>query len=425
MSTFDLVILTNGPGEITTWLYPLLQALPRVLPSGARENLRLSVLLSPCPHANGSERDLVARYGEVDRILPASEFFSFLLWGRTPENWQWSDRGLVVFLGGDQFYTVAIARRLGYGSLAYVEWEARWLSWINRFALAREGSLGRIPRQYRQKCRVVGDLMTDVHGVDGKVPAPSRPQIALLPGSKSLKLALCLPLFLAIAEALAQERPELEFFIPLAPTLTPETLPRFADSAHHGTIAATGGTTAQLKTVGDRHWLETARGVKIEIVTDFPAHGVLAQSQFAITTVGANTAQLGAIGVPMVVILPTHQPEMMRAWDGIPGILVNLPGVGTGLAKLINRHIVRRAIKNHRLFAWPNLWAKREIVPELLGEVRPQQVKQLILNYLDHPDRLTALKRELRSLSPHPHAATALAQMIADTLEHQRPRPSP
>lgn len=43
----DVVILTNGPGEVATWVKPVLAALRRNFP-GQRSALRISVSLTPC-----------------------------------------------------------------------------------------------------------------------------------------------------------------------------------------------------------------------------------------------------------------------------------------------------------------------------------------------------------------------------------------
>jgi lipid-A-disaccharide synthase len=68
-----------------------------------REKVRISVVLSPCTHATGKEAAIALSYPEVDRVQGADHFLKFLLWGKTAENWEWRDRGVVVFLGGDQF----------------------------------------------------------------------------------------------------------------------------------------------------------------------------------------------------------------------------------------------------------------------------------------------------------------------------------
>ena len=136
MQPVDIVILTNGPGEVATWVRPVVKALQQEQKRD-RSLSRISVILSPCPHATGKEAKIVASYSEVARVQSAEHFFPFLLWGKTVDNWDWHQQGIVIFLGGDQFYTLAISKRLGYSSLIYGEWDARWYRWIDRFAVMR------------------------------------------------------------------------------------------------------------------------------------------------------------------------------------------------------------------------------------------------------------------------------------------------
>ena len=81
-----------------------------------------------------------------------------------------------------------------------------------------------------------------------------------------------------------------------------------------------------------------------------------------------------AFAIPVIVVLPTQQLDAMRNWDGLPGILAQLPGIGTPISKLINRFMIRYIRNNHKLFAWPNIWAKREVGPELLGRLSTENV---------------------------------------------------
>jgi lipid-A-disaccharide synthase len=98
----------------------------------------------------------------------------------------------------------------------------------------------------------------------------------------------------------------------------------------------------------------------------------------------------------------------MRSWDGIPGILANLPGFGAIFAKIINRLV----LKQGKLFAWPNIWAKQEIVPELVGELQPEDIGNLVLNYLDHPEQLEAMRQRLRQVRGEAGAAHKLANIV-------------
>ena len=125
--------------------------------------------------------------------------------------------------------------------------------------------------------------------------------------------------------------------------------------------------------------------MKVELHTEFPAYEWLSECTLCLTTLGANTAELGALCIPMVVIVAMQQLDAMRAWDGIPGILANLPILGSPFAKIINT-IAYRTLGNQKL-AWPNIWAnQREIVPELIGYLDPKTVAELMIDYLDHPD---------------------------------------
>jgi lipid A disaccharide synthetase len=132
--------------------------------------------------------------------------------------------------------------------------------------------------------------------------------------------------------------------------------------------------------------------------------------------VGANTAELGSLAVPMIVLLPTQQLDAMRAWDGLPGLLARLPGVGQGLARIINFLIIQQVLRKKRLFAWPNIWATREIVPELLGKLEPKEVAQMALDYLEHPEKLEEMRQQLRAVRGQPGAAQKLAELVVKQL---------
>ncbi|CAD5979311.1 hypothetical protein PCC9214_04494 [Planktothrix tepida] len=405
-NNIDILILSNGPGEITTWVRPVVQALREQLQNQPFQ-ARISLILSPCPNATGKEANIARSYPEIDRVQGAEYFWKFLLFGKTAENWDWYQKGVVLFLGGDQFFTVVISKRLGYRSVIYAEWEARWWRYINRFGVMKSEILDTIPQPYQSKLEVIGDLMADVSLSGSSAIISDEIIIGLLPGSKAAKLTQGIPLTLAIVEYLHQKRPQIRFIIPVAPTLDLQTLARFADPQYNPIIAKFGGISAQLH-LGDPAYLETQNGIKIELYTSFPAYDLLSNCQICLTTVGANTAELGALAVPMIVLLPTQQLDAMRSWDGIPGILANLPGLGSIFAKIINQFV----LKQGKLFAWPNIWAKQEIVPELVGELQPEDIANLVLNYLDHPQQLEAMGQRLRQVRGKPGAAQKLATII-------------
>ncbi len=483
---YDILILSNGPGELLTWVRPVVMELRQQLPQA-----RLSLVLSPCPHASGQEMKIAQEFIQIDRVQDPDFFLAFLLTGQTEEAWDWAKRGVVLFLGGDQFFAVWIARRLRYRLVVYAEHRPRWQPWVHAYAVRTE----EIKRRYdggrllghcwAAKMHVVGDLMAD--GVASAVYLPgiplpgwlgsrslptqasasqamaglssltqiSRPfsdpleeaesgktapgrvenrsadeallprgwqrlsdgnrthyQVGLLPGSKPAKLSLGVPLVLAVADELRQLLPNVRFVIPVAPGQTPQSLATYAHPKLNPDMALIYGTSAVLEQTNLGSQFVTPFGTTVQLWTSFPAYSVLANCDLCLTTVGANTAELAYLGVPMVVAIPTNKLEAMRAWDGILGLLARLPGLGTWLARLINAIALRWL----GYLAWPNIWAGQEVVPELRGHLRPIEIAEQMRALLADPERRQRMQRELQRLGGRPGAAQAIVQLVAQQL---------
>ncbi|MBS9392715.1 MAG: lipid-A-disaccharide synthase [Dolichospermum sp. LBC05a] len=410
-SSVDILILSNGPGEVTTWVRPVVKALREQLGHDISQ-VRISVILSPCPHASGKETAIALGYPEVDRVQAAADFWQFLLWGKTAENWDWRNQGAVVFLGGDQLFPVIIGKKLGYKTVVYAEWSARWHNFIDKFAIMKAQVAKNVSPKYIDKFTVVGDLMLEAaeNEITSKIENPKSQIniIGILPGSKAAKLTQGVPLTLAIAEYIHSKLPQTKFFIPVAPTLDLSTLADFAKPENNPLAKAFNFQGADL--IGDN--LVTSTGLIVALKSENPAYHLLSQCSICLTTVGANTAELGALAVPMIVLLPTQQLDAMRSWDGLPGILANLPGVGSSFAKLINWWM----IKNKGLLAWPNIWAQAEIVPELVGKLQPETVGKMVLDLLENPEKLAAIRDKLRSVRGEGGAAEKLAILVKEEL---------
>jgi lipid-A-disaccharide synthase len=419
----DILILSNGPGELATWVRPAVQALRQQL-ANAGTQARISVVLSPCPHATGKEAQIARSYPEVDRVQGSEHFFPFLLSGKTAENWDWHETGVVLFLGGDQFFTVVIGKRLKYGTVIYAEWDARWYRWIDKFAAMKPEVFAKIPQKYANKFTVVGDLIAEVarsqedpRNADRESESRTKIElIGLLPGSKAAKLALGVPLCLSIAQSIHRIRPQTRFVIPVAPTLDVQTLAGFADPKQNPCLHLFENASAELH-LTERPFLQTANKLQVELWTETPAYDLLSECSLCLTTVGANTAELGSLAVPMIVLIPTQQLDAMKAWDGLPGLLANLPLVGSVFATAINWLIWQ--LGKGKLYAWPNIWAQEEIVPELIGKLEPDAVAQLAIDYLSHPDKLAQMGDRLRAVRGESGAAKKIAELVCEEIEVQ------
>ena len=410
-TSVDILILSNGPGEVTTWVRPVVKALREQLGHDISQ-VRISVILSPCPHASGKEATIALGYSEVDRVQAPEHFWQFLLWGKTAQNWHWRDKGVVIFLGGDQVFPVIIGKKLKYKTVVYAEWEARWHNFIDKFAIMKAQVAKNVSSKYADKFIVVGDLMLEA-AENEIISTLENPQsqvniIGLLPGSKAAKLTQGVPLTLAIAEYIHNKLPQTKFFIPVAPTLDLPTLANFANSENNPFTKVFNCPVTDLI---DNKFV-TPTGLTVELKQENPAYHLLSQCSLCLTTVGANTAELGALAVPMIVLLPMQQLDAMRSWDGLPGILVNLPGVGSSFAKIINWWMY----KHKGLLAWPNIWAQSEIVPELVGNLQPEAVGDMVLDLLTNPEKLEAMRDKLRSVRGEGGAADKLATLVKEEL---------
>jgi lipid-A-disaccharide synthase len=423
MTLVDILILSNGPGEVTTWVRPVVTALRQKL-GNDRSQVRISVVLSPCPNASGKEAAIALSYPEVDRVQSAEHFWQFLLWGKTSENWDWSNRGVVVFLGGDQIFPVIIGKKLGYRTVVYAEWEARWHNLIDRFGVMKPKVAEKVSQKYAHKFTVVGDLMLEASSYSSlandqgqRTNDQEQTQIiGILPGSKAAKLTQGVPLTLATAEYIHAKRPKTQFVIPVAPTLDLQTLANFADPQKNPfveTFKFSGASLVMPEQSDEYPLLKTGKGLNVELHQENPAYGILSHCCICLTTVGANTAELGSLGIPMLVLLPTQQLDAMRSWDGLPGLLANLPGIGTTFAKLINWLFLRRK----GLLAWPNIWAQSEIVPELVGQLQPQEIGEMVLDFLAHPEKLEQMRTNLRLVRGESGAAQKIAQIVCEEID--------
>ena len=131
--------------------------------------------------------------------------------------------------------------------MTYAEWSARWLPWIDYCGVRQPSLLTSIAAPYQSKVEVVGDLIAEAQTAAGTVPpalelTPETELIGLLPGSKSAKLTVGVPLALAIATQIHKHRPQARFILPVAPTVDIQTLASYAQPDHNpGGIALAGG----------------------------------------------------------------------------------------------------------------------------------------------------------------------------------------
>jgi len=409
----DILLISNAPGEVNAWLKPVVRQLRHDFPGS-----RLTVLLVPCPYASGEERRIIEGWNLGIRVWEPRESVRYLLGGTTPEPMAWRDFGVVLFLGGDQFFGVLASRRTGYPLLTYTETTGRWANWVDRFLVADRKVLLDLRRNRvsPRKLSVVGNLMVDAvrpnfdtqeirqklgFACDSRV-------VSLLPGSKPFKLKYMTPLLLRTAELLTERDPSLQFILTLSP-FTPVSLLEevLSDRRLHRIIGGCGGRLMKLQ---DRHYILTGGGTQIRVVGPEFHYPSLSIADLALTVPGTNTAELAILGVPMLVLLPLNKPEEIPI-DGILEHVGRIPFVG----KRIKRAAVNTLAARQRFLAIPNAKAERMVTPELRGHLTPEQIAELATTVLEDEDHRRQIKLALQETMGYPGAASAISLLVRET----------
>jgi lipid-A-disaccharide synthase len=188
---------------------------------------------------------------------------------------------------------------------------------------------------------------------------PSRPIIALLPGSRHSEIKYILPPLLEAAGLLNQSHPQLQFIIPAARTFAPDEV-----------AARIGPVKAQL--------------------IEHDTYNAIAAAALAVVASGTATLETAIIGSPLIIV---YRASSLN-WR-IFRPLINTPFVGM-----------------------PNLIAGREIAPELLqDELNGERLAKLIVEFLNDPARLERSRADLAEVRKKLGEARASERAAGKILE--------
>ncbi|HEY4003359.1 MAG TPA: hypothetical protein VGO93_31115 [Candidatus Xenobia bacterium] len=415
MAPLDIVIITNSPGELSSWVRATVKTLRR-----RSTDARLVVMLVPCPFASGGEARIARSFEEVDVVVPPSRFFQFAL-GFNPPGYRPAPHGVVVFLGGDFWHALLVAARLRYPAIAYGASGYRWGRYFSRTCVqddrAQERMLGwGIPRE---RVEVVGNLISEAAqpsmprsetqarwGLD-----PDKATIGILPGSRQYHAQVSLPVFLKVAEEIHQQRPDTQFVVGQSPFLTDEALLACL-SPLRGGIA---GVSAQR--VGD-DLLETAGGLRVRLVKG-RQYDLMNVSDLMLCIPGTNTAEGASFGRPMLVCMTWKAPIPRGGLGFVTNVL---PMYST-----VRKRLLESVRKKLRYTALPNILAGHMIVPEICVEESSTEISDVAVRLLGEPETLARMAAELTELLGKKGAAERMADAILRAAEqtstnHERPK---
>ena len=122
---------------------------------------------------------------------------------------------------------------------------------------------------------------------------------------------------------------------------------------------------------------------------------------------------MATLTLPMIVVLPTQHLDVMNAWDGIFGIIGKISFIN----KLFTFIIKNWYLKNKKFFAWPNIKAKKLIVPERIGNFLPAQIAKEAIFLINNNEHLRKQKENLSKQRGKTGAVKKLAYIILNSIK--------
>ena len=170
----------------------------------------------------------------------------------------------------------------------------------------------------------------------------TRPVVGLFPGSRQSEVKRLMPIIIETAKQLQQQKPGIQFLLPVASTLSPDIFNLYLDA-----------DTPPITRLENR------------------SYDVMAACDAIVTVSGTVTLEIALIGTPMVIINRI-----------------------SALSYFIAKQLVR---VDH--IGLCNIVAGKRVVPELIQyEARPEKISREIMNMLEQPDYTQSIKKELNKV---------------------------
>ena len=395
----ELVLLSNGPGELHAFVKPVVDAVRRL-----DSDLPIKISLLPCQFASGNEAS-IARTFDVDAVTTPAQYLRAMAARGAPTGLG-ARQGLVLQLGGGIGLAVALARRLRHPLHRYA-FTAGGHPRLERLYVPDE----RTRRQARwagtpgHRVSVVGNLVADAVAGTDAIEAPGRPYVILIPGSRDGFARPLIPFMLAVADRLHATIPEATFAWPVSRLLASSTIEDGIAGVEAGVLGGVGGRR-------DGDVVVTPSGAKVRMIDERVRYAHMRAADLAVTIPGTNTLELGIAGLPAVVALPMNAPERIPL-EGIGHFLGLVPVVGTHLKRWAVRTFVETM---NQPVSLTNRVAGEAIFDEMAGILHPHDVADRAATRLRDGTDLQRRRVRLAASMPRPGAADEIAGHVLDRL---------
>ena len=380
----DLIIFSNGPGEISTWVLPIVESIGRY--SELRKKYNIILIIHPCQFSSGTEHFYVSKLNLFDKIITPSNYLKLIFGLHTLKKYGLKRRGIIVSLGGDLLHPVLFRFRSrgNYKLYAYTNnpgWDKKYERIFVRSNYVKEKSLKRGLNS--EKITVTGDLVyssikvhADREKVRNELSLSSNDIMMLfMPGSREFEVKYMLPVYLKVIDKITNDFKNIKPFILRSPYIDNTLIKNTLVNALN--IKETEVMTGELVKYDDYSKSNVGLAIKLSSEKFIPVlkggleywgKGV----DLAVTVPGTNTIQLAYRGIPTLVIAALNKPEIIPI-EGLAGLLKWLPG-----GKIILRKAVKKYVNKFPFASLPNIYMQKEIFPELFGVIQTEDITKRI-----------------------------------------------
>jgi lipid-A-disaccharide synthase len=410
----DLIIFSNGPGEVSTWVLPIIDAFRKRNELAAQ--YRIVLIIHPDQFGSGTEHEVAGKFNGVSYVIRPREYMKLLITGLGKKKLSFKKQGLIFSLGGNLMHPVLFRKRIGGKHLLYAYtnntgWEQHFEKIFVRNDYVRSKFVSRgVPEN---KVMITGDLVySSLKDLKGKNEVRKELQLSndermvvFMPGSRMFEAKYMVPIFLKAINDITESVEHLKIFILKSPYISYEFVRealRFG-----GKIKEVESMPGELitGTRNGKYRIEFAGGKIVQILDkglEYWGKGI----DFAVTLPGTNTIELAYRNIPALVIAPLNKPELIPV-EGTAGLLKWVPLIG----KPILRMAVIRYIKKFPFASLPNLYTDEEIFPEIAGVIQTEDISRRVIQILGSGEEAEIKKRLNRFHFEHDPA-----DLIVDTV---------
>ena len=146
---------------------------------------------------------------------------------------------------------------------------------------------------------------------------------------------------------------------------------------------------------------------KEHIIDVFAPFDSISAADLVVTIPGTNTAQIGALSIPMFVVFPLDKPEAIPL-EGLAYYITAIPYIGNAIKRLLINIISSRT----KYFALPNIKANHEIVPEMRGKIDPAKTAETIETMVDDKALLHKISEDLKMIMKPYNSSDKIVETI-------------